>query len=272
MESNKYIFFWSHTEEGEEVTKACLSQWYPSYMVIDGQHYWNVEQYLMAEKARLFGDQETLQKIWQTQDPKEIKKLGRNVKGYVDDVWVAKRKEVALKANTEKFRSDPFLRKFLYETGDAIMVEASPYDRVWGIGYDEEEAPRAPEERWGENLLGQVLMEVRAHLADPFLPYCRYYDGVDVENASDKLYAEYEQVWVRSQIADCDFIRGLIDEYVAYGQEFFNMGDGVPISLKALLWNRYNHWGGIPTDRESFRNWYRKEYLKEDEKTLKSKI
>ena len=84
MESNKYIFFWSHTEEGEEVTKACLSQWYPSYMVIDGQHYWNVEQYLMAEKARLFGDQETLQKIWQTQDPKEIKKLGREVKGYVD--------------------------------------------------------------------------------------------------------------------------------------------------------------------------------------------
>ena len=55
MESNKCIFFWSHTEEGEEVTKACLSQWYPSYMVIDGQHYWNVEQYLMAEKARLFG-------------------------------------------------------------------------------------------------------------------------------------------------------------------------------------------------------------------------
>ena len=95
---------------------------------------------------------------------------------------------------------------------------------------------------------------------------------MNVENASDKLYAEYEQVWVRSQIEDGDFIRGLIDEYVAYGQEFFNMGDGVPISLKALLWNRYNHWGGIPTDKESFRNWYRREYLKEDEKTLKSKI
>ena len=71
----KYIFFWNPTEEGEEVTKACLSQWYPSYMVIDGQHYWNVEQYLMAEKARLFGDQETLEKIWQTQDPKDIKKF-----------------------------------------------------------------------------------------------------------------------------------------------------------------------------------------------------
>lgn len=262
-EDKKYLFFWGHTEKGNEVTKACLSQWYPSYMVIDGYHYWNVEQYLMAEKARIFGDEETLSKIWQTQDPKEVKKLGRAVKGYVDEVWVAKRKEVSLKANTEKFRSNRLLSKFLYETGDSILVEASPYDDVWGIGYDQNKAPMIPEERWGQNLLGQVLMEVRAHLKDPYLKYCKYYDGVDYKNAGaeNELLASYEEAWIRMQISEVDHIRMMLDEYIAYGQEFFNMDDGVPISIKALLWNRYMHWGGNPNDLYGFRNWYKREYL-----------
>lgn len=266
VEDNKYIFFWSHEEKGNDITKACLSQWYPSYMVIDSYHYQNVEQYLMAEKARTFGDEETLGKIWKTSDPKEVKKLGRSVKGYVDDIWVARRKDVALKANTEKFQTIPYLRKFLYETRDSILVEASPYDNVWGIGWAEDKAPMVPEERWGQNLLGQVLMEVRAHLKDPYLKYCRYYDGVDYKNAGaeKELLASYEEAWVRMQIAEVDHIQSMLNEYVAYGQEFFNMDDGVPISIKALLWNRYMHWGGNPNDLYGFRSWYKREYLGEE--------
>lgn len=259
----KYLFFWGHTEKGDEVTKACLSQWYPSYMVIDNYHYWNVEQYLMAEKARTFADEEALSKIRQTQDPKDIKALGRQVKGYVDEVWVAKRREIALRANTVKFRTIPQLRKFLYETGDAVLVEASPYDRVWGIGYNQDEAPRIPEERWGENLLGQVLMEVREHLRDPYLPYCRYYDGVNYENApaNKRLLASYEEAWIRIQIADFEYLRSMFEEYIAYGQEFFSMNDGVPMSMKALLFNRWGHWGGNLCDGESFQKWYNEYYL-----------
>ncbi len=263
---NKYLFFWSHSERGSNVTKACLSQWYPSYMIIDNVPYCNVEQYLMAEKARTFGDTETEQKILKTSDPKEIKELGREVKDYDDQIWAAKRKDVAFKANTVKFASHTHLRKFLFETKIWTLVEASPYDRIWGIGYNEAHALKVSPDQWGQNLLGQVLMEVRANLKKPYLKYCRYYkdDGSSQLNrpGDNTSFASYEFAWIVDEIANPLSISSLLSEYFAYGHEFFNMNDGVPITLKATLFNRWAKMSGFQIDKDGFQTWYKEHYLK----------
>ena len=156
------IYFWGHTPNPKKITKSCFSQWYDVYFEIDGIQYHTTEQYMMASKARLFGDEDTLNEIMNATTPFEYKKLGRKVKGFEPSLWDEKKLDIVVEGNKAKFGQNPELKEFLLSTDDAILVEASPYDTIWGIGMDRETALNSKVEDWkGENLLGCALMEVR---------------------------------------------------------------------------------------------------------------
>ena len=156
-----FVFFWGHEDRGKGLTKVCLSQWYQCPFVVEGQYYNCAEQYMMAEKARIFGDEEIRQQILAEYSQMAMKKLGRKVRNYDDEIWKEKRFDVVVKGNIAKFSQNEKLLDFLLSTDDKILVEASPKDTVWGIGLDESSPEAIQPRKWiGENLLGFALMEV----------------------------------------------------------------------------------------------------------------
>ncbi|AYZ14384.1 NADAR family protein [Chryseobacterium arthrosphaerae] len=163
-EKLKFLFFWGHTVK-DEITKACFSQWYPSKFEEDGVLYKTAEHYMMAEKARLFNDYEIAEEILQAQTPNQAKSLGRKVKNFDAQLWDDHKYEMVKKGNLLKFSQNQKIRKFLLSTGKKILVEASPYDKIWGIGMLETDHRAENPLLWnGENLLGFALMEVRDEL------------------------------------------------------------------------------------------------------------
>ena len=157
-----FVFFWGHEDRGKGLTKVCLSQWYQCPFVVEGQYYNCAEQYMMAEKARIFGDEEIRQQILAEYSQRALKTLGRKVRNYDDEIWKEKRFDVVVKGNIAKFSQNEKLLDFLLSTGNNILVEASPKDTVWGIGLDESSPEAIQPRKWkGENLLGFALMEVR---------------------------------------------------------------------------------------------------------------
>lgn len=165
-EDVKYLFFWGHTARpGAAPGKECLSQWYEAPFELDGHVYPTAEHWMMAGKARLFGDEETHAAILAARHPNEAKKLGRQVRGYDEAQWLARRFELVVQGNLAKFGQHPPLAAFLAQTSARVLVEASPVDVIWGIGLAPDD-PRATEpSQWpGQNLLGFALMEVRASL------------------------------------------------------------------------------------------------------------
>jgi hypothetical protein len=120
---------------------------------------------MMAEKARLFGDEDTRKQILDAGGPKTAKQLGRNVKNFKEEVWCELRFQIVVRGNYEKFNQNRELRTFLLGTGDKVLVEASPIDRIWGIGLAGNDERATNPELWlGLNLLGFALMEVRQRL------------------------------------------------------------------------------------------------------------
>jgi ribA/ribD-fused uncharacterized protein len=161
-----YRFFWGHTARADgALGDSCFSQWWPCRFELDGMVYSSAEQFMMSEKARIFGDDATRAKILATQDPRAVKKLGREVVGFDHDHWAKLRVGCVTAGNVAKFGQDERLGAYLIATGVDVLVEASPVDLVWGIGW----AADAPEARdphaWrGLNLLGFALGEARARL------------------------------------------------------------------------------------------------------------
>jgi len=152
MKKEKFTFFWG----GE------FSQWYDSPMTIRGVDYSCAEQYMMAEKARLFGDAENEARIMATTSPSEQKMYGRCVKGFDKDLWEKHCKRIVYIASWEKYTQNPELMKLLLATEGTTIVEASPWDRIWGIGLKETDPRCLDRNEWrGTNWLGQVLMQVR---------------------------------------------------------------------------------------------------------------
>ncbi len=120
---------------------------------------------MMAEKARLFGDSEIREKILRSGSPGAAKQLGREVRGFDQDIWERERFDIVVKGNVQKFSQNQELGKFLIDTKKRILVEASPVDRIWGIGLDAtSEFANVPSKWRGLNLLGFALMEVRDYL------------------------------------------------------------------------------------------------------------
>jgi len=121
----------------------------------------------MHGKAVLFGDTEIAAQILQTSSPSEIKGLGRKVRGFKEKTWEKHRVEIMYEHNLAKFSQNDHLKAALLGTGTRTMVEASPSDRIWGIGLHERKARgRAPATWPGQNLLGQVLDCVRETLRE----------------------------------------------------------------------------------------------------------
>ena len=139
-----------------------LSNWYLSEFTIDDIAFSSMEQYMMYEKAILFHDQETANKILQTDNVAEIKALGRTVQNFDDTVWGQSREEIVYKGVFEKFRQNPELRKRLERTGEEVIAECAVKDKIWGIGLSMKDEDRFCVERWkGQNMLGKILMDVR---------------------------------------------------------------------------------------------------------------
>lgn len=161
-----FLFFWGHTaKDPSRVDAACLSQWFPRTFSVDRLDYRTAEHWMMAEKARLFGDHAALAKILASVSPSDAKALGRSVRNYDDAAWGQARFDAVVRGNLAKFGSHHDLREFLLGTGDRVIVEASPRDTIWGIGMGASNPLAREPSKWrGQNLLGFALMEVRARL------------------------------------------------------------------------------------------------------------
>lgn len=162
----KYLHFWGHRPLPDgRVGASCLSQWWPSPFTVDGVRYATAEHWMMAGKARLFRDAEAERLALAAEHPAEAKKAGRLVRGFDDAVWARERFRIVVEGSVHKFAAHPELRGFLLGTGERVLVEASPLDRVWGIGLAATDQGAADPERWkGPNLLGFALMEARERL------------------------------------------------------------------------------------------------------------
>ncbi len=161
-----YLFFWGHKPQPDgRIGKEVFSQWWVAPFEVEGQRYATAEHWMMAEKARLFGDEAALEKILAAGSPAQAKKLGRTVKDFNEHVWKEKRFEIVVAGNLAKFSQHEALKTFLLNTGSKILVEASPVDRIWGIGMSADNPDAENPAMWrGLNLLGFALMAVRERL------------------------------------------------------------------------------------------------------------
>lgn len=162
-ESFKFLFFWGHTPSSDgRITESCCSQWWKCKFTVDGITYSCAEQYMMAEKARMFHDLEMLEKIMSAAHPKEMKAFGRAVKNFDQNLWNRSCYELVKRGNIAKFSQNQELWNFLKSTKKRILVEASPRDRIWGIGMGRNNPNAECPLKWnGKNLLGFALTEVR---------------------------------------------------------------------------------------------------------------
>lgn len=163
--SEKFTFFW----------KGPLSQWYKSPFIVYGTLYNCAEQFMMASKARLFNDQQTLQMIMQEDSAKEQQALGRQVKDFDKTKWDAVARHLVYRGNIAKFSQNPLICKKLVATEGTTLVEASPIDKIWGIGLTEDDPLANDRATWkGKNWLGETLTKVRDDIMSGLIGECRY--------------------------------------------------------------------------------------------------
>jgi iron complex outermembrane recepter protein len=163
----KFLFFWGDKPNKDgSLGAGCFSQWWAEHPFdVGGFHYATAEHWMMAGKARLFNDDAAAEAVLAARTPAEAKSIGRTVANFEEAQWNTAKYELVKTGNLHKFSQHPELRDFLLKTGDRILVEASPVDRIWGIGLAKEHPDAGNPGRWqGENLLGFALMEVRDKL------------------------------------------------------------------------------------------------------------
>lgn len=148
---------------GEE---SPFSQWHRSAFVVEGIAFNCAEQFMMHGKATLFGDAEIAAQTLAATHPREHKALGRKVRGFDDAVWKRERERIVLAGNRAKFTQNAELRAALLATRGTELVEASPYDRIWGIGLAATDPLARDRSAWrGQNLLGKILTALREELS-----------------------------------------------------------------------------------------------------------
>ena len=157
IETATMVLFWQ--------PPAVFGQWTESVFVVDGVTYVCAEQFMMAEKARLFGDEATRARILAAASPREHKALGRKVRNFDDAVWKANRERIVMAGSRAKFTQNAALRDALLATAGTELVEASPFDRIWGVGLSMDNPAIEDPANWrGKNLLGRILTRLRDEL------------------------------------------------------------------------------------------------------------
>lgn len=171
----EFLFFWGRKgNDTSTVGPYVFSQWHFSDFEIDGIVFPTAEHWMMLNKARLMGDSVAENAILRdmdtggpmgTPDPARAKKIGREIKNWDQAKWDDHNFEIVVEGNVAKFSQDDELRRYLFSTGDKVLVEASPHDKVWGIGLRREDQEAKNPLKWkGKNLLGFAIMEARARI------------------------------------------------------------------------------------------------------------
>lgn len=154
---DKYHFFYG----------GPFSQWAACTFTLDGDDYNCAEQYMMAQKAIKFEDYEALNTIMSTDNPAKQKATGRKVRGFDQQLWEKDAKLVVYRANFAKFMQSTDLMLDLLTTRGHLLVEASPTDRIWGIGLSENNPDIHDPAKWqGTNWLGEIITQVREDMAN----------------------------------------------------------------------------------------------------------
>ena len=160
------LFFWGH-DPAKNGMDACFSNWYPSqFKDKNGQVFSDTEMWMMYHKALLFKDNSIARQILKcTGNPKKAKALGRKVKNFDSSIWDANCERIVYEGLLLKFEQNADIKQHLLSTKDRLLVEASPFDKIWGIGISAETAKRTPQKLWpGKNLLGKCLVKVREEI------------------------------------------------------------------------------------------------------------
>lgn len=153
----KFTFFYR--------TESPFSQWHPAVFEIEGIRFTCAEQYMMYRKAKLFQDEEIAAKILTARTPREQKELGRAVRHFDCDEWERNCKRFVYDGNYAKFTQNQHLLEKLLATQGTTLVEASPTDRIWGVGLREDDPRIRNRTTWrGTNWLGEILTQVRDDL------------------------------------------------------------------------------------------------------------
>ena len=157
MNEQNDIFFW---------TNHYMSNFSASKIEENNIIFNCVEQYFMYHKCMLFNSDNTklISLILNETKPIKIKQFGRKVLNYSEVIWSEKRYEIMLNGLRLKFNQNENLKKKLILTNNKNLYEASPYDRIWGIGYTKTNALKTDKSKYGLNLLGKALMELRSEL------------------------------------------------------------------------------------------------------------
>jgi len=184
-----YIFFSDPTwKTYKQHDTFMLSQWYNSPFSVNEIVFKTAAHWMMARKAILFGDRDTFKKIVNSDRLEDVKLLSRNIKGFDEAKWSERKFEIVREGNFHKFNQNKKLRTYLLNTKDAVLAEANPVDRIWGIGLSSDSKVIRNPYAWnGMNLLGFALMEVREYL--------RHFSDLDLvredrKRATDSVHAE----------------------------------------------------------------------------------
>lgn len=156
VNKDNLVTFWNTSGEF-----GCFSNWKKSIFKVGEIEFYNMEQFIMYQKALLFGDVEVAEKILKEKNPKEIKKFGREVKNFNAEIWSRNLFHLCSVGMVEKFNQNPDMKNILISTGNKTIVEASPYDKIWGIGMSETDEDILNMSKWGENILGKMLCYTR---------------------------------------------------------------------------------------------------------------
>jgi hypothetical protein len=155
--TDTHIYFW----------KGELSNWHICSFRYKGYEFKNSEQAFMWEKAVYFNDILKSNEILKEFNPRRTKQLGREVKNFNTEDWLKVSFNYMVDVNYAKWTSNDKLQSLLLSTDNKILVEASPYDTIWGIGLHLEDDDVLNEKNWkGTNWLGESLMKVRKKIKD----------------------------------------------------------------------------------------------------------
>lgn len=159
------ICFWK-PYGNDKIGPHVFCQWYKTNFIDENNIKFScTEQYMMFKKAMLFGDKQIAYKILLETDPSKMKKYGRLIKNFDDKIWNENKFTIVYNGNYLKFTQNDELKKYIKSTGNSILVEASPYDNIWGVKLSADNDDILYPEKWkGENLLGFALMQVRDNI------------------------------------------------------------------------------------------------------------